>query len=264
VHDSGISFSGVLVEQEDLRDGPIPYQMVRPAGQRGNCFATEYRPGAEYLLLLSRSDRAGLTPYWAPLAPLNEQIRGPDDPWVAWVREQLEDASVPHDTPYLLERGRAGPFELGMTAGELFDLADRLGVSLVDLRSAGRFGVQIHLQHRGPASIVATLVLRRCEGRRAGAFVPDLEIRDPRFRTREGVGIGSTFAEALKAGWVDERGLPGPRAFRPDGVDNAVVQFDFEPQDEACPTCRPADDARVSAMHLSEPAEDLSERTCVR
>ena len=36
------------------------------------------------------SSRQGhLTPYWAPLAAVNEQVRGGQDPWVAWVRRQL-------------------------------------------------------------------------------------------------------------------------------------------------------------------------------
>lgn len=46
--------------------------------------------GAEYLFLLNRVDRMdGLIPYWIALGPTNEQIRGADDPWVRWVREQL-------------------------------------------------------------------------------------------------------------------------------------------------------------------------------
>ena len=72
---------GTLVEHDDYNPQPVPYTMVRPAGQRGDCFAQEYRRGAEYLLLLR-----GGTPYWMPLAPLNEQVRGADDPWAAWVR----------------------------------------------------------------------------------------------------------------------------------------------------------------------------------
>jgi hypothetical protein len=47
----------------------------------GNCYALTYRSGAQYLLLI----KAG-TPYWAPLAPTNEQVQGEDDAWVSWVR----------------------------------------------------------------------------------------------------------------------------------------------------------------------------------
>ena len=84
---------GVLVEQDDFNRGPVPYTIVRPSGQRGSCFTLEYRIGAEYLLILKDSPR-GLTPFWMPLAPFNEQIRGSDDPWVEWVRQQLESSPV--------------------------------------------------------------------------------------------------------------------------------------------------------------------------
>src|SRR5687768_990461 len=75
---------GVLVPRDDFNPGAVPYRIVRMAGQRGDCFPREYRPGAEYLLLLRQSP-AGPTPHWAALAPLNEQLRGADDPWLAWV-----------------------------------------------------------------------------------------------------------------------------------------------------------------------------------
>lgn len=83
-------FPGTIVEQSDFNEGSVPYQMVRPSGQRGDCYAREYRVDGEYLFLL-RDDEGTLTPYWVPLAPTNEEIRGEDDPWVAWVRDRLEE-----------------------------------------------------------------------------------------------------------------------------------------------------------------------------
>lgn len=74
--------------QSDFNSGAVPFRIVRSNGQRGNCIATSYKIGADYLLLL-RSQHGVLNPYWAPLAPLNEQINGRDDPWVQWVREQV-------------------------------------------------------------------------------------------------------------------------------------------------------------------------------
>jgi hypothetical protein len=86
-----IVFGGRLVEHDDFSTMPVPRRTTRPGGQHGNCFATDYTTGAEYLLLLRR--QAGvLTPYWEGLAPLNEQLRGPDDPWLGWVRSRLEPA----------------------------------------------------------------------------------------------------------------------------------------------------------------------------
>lgn len=76
---------GTAVERDDFNPMTVPYGMVRPAGQRGDCFATEYRLGAQYLLLFTDRPRPRTIQWWG-LAPLNEQLRGDDDPWLAWVR----------------------------------------------------------------------------------------------------------------------------------------------------------------------------------
>lgn len=88
IPDTGLALVGTLVDRDDFNPLPVPYQMVRMAGQRGDCFASEYRAGGEYLLLL-RDTGYGPTARWAALAPLNEQIRGPEDPWLEWVRARL-------------------------------------------------------------------------------------------------------------------------------------------------------------------------------
>jgi hypothetical protein len=80
--------SGVLGSADDPNDYPVPYAFVRPAGRRGTCFAQEYGATRDFLLFM----RAG-TPYWSPLAPTNEQVFGPSDPWVEWVRTALRPES---------------------------------------------------------------------------------------------------------------------------------------------------------------------------
>lgn len=94
--DSVFTLPGEVGDRDDFNTKAVPYGMVRPAGQRGNCFATEYRIGGEYLLLLRPAapdspvrDYFSMTVWWMPLGPTNEQIRGADDPWVRWVRDQL-------------------------------------------------------------------------------------------------------------------------------------------------------------------------------
>lgn len=79
---------GTIVDADDFNRLPVPYGMVRQSGQRGSCYTSEYRMGGEYLFLLTRRDNV-LTPHWSPLSPTNEQVRGDDDPWLQWVREQL-------------------------------------------------------------------------------------------------------------------------------------------------------------------------------
>jgi hypothetical protein len=83
-----VKVPGTLVERDDFNDVSVPYTFVRPGGRGGNCFAFGYRQGGEYLIFF-RPGKATLTPYWAPLAAINEQVRGGEDPWVVWVRRQL-------------------------------------------------------------------------------------------------------------------------------------------------------------------------------
>ena len=93
---STIEFNGALTDRDDRNDRPVPYNFIRPGGRGGNCFALEYRAGAEYLLLLRRADQSPdaqpveLTPYWAPLSPTNEQLfGGASDAWFVWVSQEL-------------------------------------------------------------------------------------------------------------------------------------------------------------------------------
>lgn len=80
---------GKLVEEDDFNDRTPPYTFVRQGGRSGNCFAYGYRQGADYLLFLQPAGEV-MTPYWAPLAPINEQVRSGQDPWVNWVRQQVQ------------------------------------------------------------------------------------------------------------------------------------------------------------------------------
>jgi hypothetical protein len=75
---------GVAVGADDWNDQVPPYDFVRPAGRKGRCHATEYRLGAQYLMFFRRG-----SVYWSPLAPTNEQVRGANDPWVAWVKRAV-------------------------------------------------------------------------------------------------------------------------------------------------------------------------------
>ncbi|HUF73324.1 MAG TPA: hypothetical protein VMR74_10545, partial [Gammaproteobacteria bacterium] len=81
-----ISFDGHIVSRNDFNELPVPYPFIRPGGRSGNCYALEYRLGSQYLLILrtphNAEDAKTLTPYWSPLAPTNEQIRGSQDPWL--------------------------------------------------------------------------------------------------------------------------------------------------------------------------------------
>jgi hypothetical protein len=91
---SRLTFQGLLTARDERNGRSVPYPSVRSSGE-GSCFAVEYKRGADYLLFLKKNAgrsvtaRNGWTPYWALLAPANEQLQGPNDAWELWVREQL-------------------------------------------------------------------------------------------------------------------------------------------------------------------------------
>ena len=87
-----IQVDGYFTEWDDRNEGTVPYSFVRREGRHGNCFARQYRQGAEYLLFLNMTAAAAaLNPYWAPLAPVNEQVVGEADAWVGWVRRAVKE-----------------------------------------------------------------------------------------------------------------------------------------------------------------------------
>jgi hypothetical protein len=81
-----LTLVGQLTDKSDFNSEAVPYRWTRHDGLTGACFAYTYQRGGEYLLLLRGTTPESLTPYWAPLAPTNEQVRGATDPWVEWVR----------------------------------------------------------------------------------------------------------------------------------------------------------------------------------
>ena len=128
--------NGYLTDRDDFNDVPLPYRFVRPGGRSGSCFANGYRPGAQYLLFLRRSGD-GYTPYHGALAPVNEQVRGTDDPWMDWVRAYLSPCAAPG--------GRGA--ELGeVPRAEMEEMEERLAGDLDRYRHArcyvARFGAE--------------------------------------------------------------------------------------------------------------------------
>jgi hypothetical protein len=92
--ESQLTFNGRFVAGDERNRGKVPYSFARSSAD-ASCFALEYRPGGEYLLFLRRAADVAyaqpeqLTPYWAPLAPTNEQVFGSSDSWELWTRDQL-------------------------------------------------------------------------------------------------------------------------------------------------------------------------------
>lgn len=93
-----IRIPGKLTGRDDFNDRPVPYTFVRRGGRSGNCFAYEYRTNAEYVLFL-RPGSDVMTPYWAPLAPINEQVRSDSDPWIDWINRRIMGKELPLGRP---------------------------------------------------------------------------------------------------------------------------------------------------------------------
>jgi hypothetical protein len=79
---------GTLSDRLQMKRAPMQYPIVKPSGLGGSCYATTYQTDGEYLLFL-KTINGVVTPYWAPSSATNEQIAGPQDEWVLWVKEQL-------------------------------------------------------------------------------------------------------------------------------------------------------------------------------
>jgi len=89
-----LTIDGSFSSEDDFNDHSVPYRIARPTAREGMCYSTKYKKGADYLLFLQRQndfeqDSKELSPYWAPLAPVNEQLRSKRDPWLLWVKNRL-------------------------------------------------------------------------------------------------------------------------------------------------------------------------------
>jgi hypothetical protein len=100
----------------------------------------------------------------------------------------------PQNTDFVLESGRAGPFEIGASVDEIYKLVGRDSVRLVALFLEGMFEPVLEIQLPGSKtgpSIIAEIGQWPCKH----FLVWRITVRDQRFRTREGLGVGSTLSE---------------------------------------------------------------------
>ncbi len=92
-----IDLNGYLSNKDEFNDHPVPYNFVRQSGRAGSCYTNTYKQGAQFLLFLKSSDHVkwpGITtPFTVnidPLAPVNEELHSPDDPWVYYIKGLIE------------------------------------------------------------------------------------------------------------------------------------------------------------------------------
>lgn len=98
---------------------------------------------------------------------------------------------------FLLQQGKVGPVELGQTVDQLYARFGRDNIRLVDLFLEGMFSpaVQIHV----PGSEAEPAIIARIREWPCAEFsIWGITVRDGRFRTSDGLGVGSTLGDLQK------------------------------------------------------------------
>jgi hypothetical protein len=99
---------------------------------------------------------------------------------------------------FLLAPGRAGRIELGTTVDEIYGLFGRDNVSLFDAFKEGFFTPALNI--RLPGATIVPAVSTDISQWPCGQFaVSGIDVRDSRFRTADGFGIGSLAADLRRS-----------------------------------------------------------------
>lgn len=100
-----LRIEGHLNQNDDFNDHSVPYNLVRPGGRMGSCFARSYKQNGNFLLFLNRQ----YVPYWSALAPVNEQLRMSPiaDPWLQWVKGRIGSTTNNQPSNQFLTSGTA-------------------------------------------------------------------------------------------------------------------------------------------------------------
>ncbi len=115
----------------------------------------------------------------------------------------FSSSSVPADDDFLLAPGKAGPVEIGMDVDALYMRIGRDRTKLVDRFSEGYFSPVLEIYLDGSENDKPSMEAHLGWGYSVDSIV----VHDPRFKTAEGIGVGSTLGEIRKKYDVDSIGF---------------------------------------------------------
>ena len=163
------------------------------------------------------------------------------------VAASLSQAFQPAVDPALrLQPGRAGAIEVGMAIDRVYELVPRNKTELVDLFQEGMFSPALILHVDG--SPVARPIVARIRESFCNDFTIDgIQIYDPRYRTAEGAGVGSSFADLRRLYGARIGNGEGPVAFVP----KLSMAFQLS---------EPSERSTVTSVWMTLPADELRRR----
>ena len=143
---------------------------------------------------------------------------------------------------FLIAERKAGPIEIGMSVDEIIERFGRERIRLIDLAKEGLFSPAIEIDIPGASmrgAVVGDIEVH------CGLFtVTGITVRDPKFRTADGLGVGSTLGQVRRARSIGVRLEEGISAI----VKDEKISFALD---------KTTDDARVYSVWLYAYAKDV-------
>jgi hypothetical protein len=107
---------------------------------------------------------------------------------------------------FLLDRHKAGYLEIGMDVDSVYNIYGLDNIKIVDLQSEGAFSPAIRIfMNGGPDSSASLVAVIECQNKFEW-LIHSIGVYDNRFRTKEGIGAGSTLGDlrkTYKVNWID-------------------------------------------------------------
>ncbi len=104
------------------------------------------------------------------------------------------------ESDFVLEKGRVGRLKVGHQADDVIAMFGRDNTRIVNLNYEGMFTPALEIRLRGkegPVGLIAEI-----SGGCRGFMVGRIQVFDSRYRTPEGIGVGSTVRDAASHYWL--------------------------------------------------------------